>query len=308
VRRRVLAVLVVLWGLGRIGILVADRLPRFMPAVLDLAFLPALVVACAGPIVAAKSRRNYGFLVLLRALFAANAAVHGAALGFLSPSYERDGSWVGVDVLVVTMVVMTGRVVPMFTRNALGAPDVRATSWLEHLTTISVIMIVLLEGFGAAPNAIGLVSCLAGLLAVLRMRRWGTLRVLREPLLWILHIGSLWIAFGLALRGIATFSVLSLGCGLHALTAGGIGTLTLGMMTRVGLGHTGRMLKVPPRITAAFSAVVAAAALRVLAPVLWPGAVAPLVAAGLLWSMAFLIYLVSHAPLLVSPRVAGRPG
>jgi uncharacterized protein involved in response to NO len=303
-----LAVLVVLWGLGRIGILAADRLPRFVPAVLDLAFLPALVVACAGPIVAARNRRNYGFVVLLGALFAANAAVHGAALGFLPPAHQRNGSWVGTDILVVAMVVMTGRVVPMFARNALGAPDVRATPLLEQLTTISVITIVLLEAFVAAPNATGLVSCLAGLLAVLRMRRWGTLRVLREPLLWILHIGSLWIAVGLVLRGLATFSVLPLGCGLHALTAGAVGALTLGMMTRVGLGHTGRMLVVPPRITGAFGAVVAGAALRVLAPLLWPGAVAPLVVAGLLWSTAFLIYLLSHAPLLVSPRVDGRPG
>jgi uncharacterized protein involved in response to NO len=303
-----LAILVVLWVLGRIGMLAADRLLRFLPAVLDLAFLPALVVACAGPIVAAENRRNYGFVVLLWALFAANLAVHGAALGYLSPAYQRNGSWVGVDVLVVAMVVMTGRVVPMFTRNALGAPDISATPLLERLTTISVVAVVLLEAFGAAPSVIGLVSCVAGILAVSRMRHWGTLRVLGGPLLWILHIGSLWIAVGLVLRGVATFSVLPLGSGLHALTAGAIGALTLGMMTRVGLGHTGRMLIVPPRIAAAFGAVVAAAALRVLAPVLWPGALAPLVVAGLLWSTAFLIYLASHAPLLVSPRLDGRPG
>jgi uncharacterized protein involved in response to NO len=228
-------------------------------------------------------------------------------LGYLSPAYQRNGSWVGVDILVVAMVVMTGRVVPMFTRNALGAPDVSATPLFERLTTISVITIVLLEAFGAPANMTGIVSCLAGILAVSRMRRWGTLRVFREPLLWILHIGSLWIAVGLVLRGVAIFSLLPLGSGLHALTAGAIGALTLGMMTRVGLGHTGRMLAVPPRITGAFGAVVAAAALRVLAPVLWPAAIAPLVVAGLLWSTAFLIYLVSHAPLLVSPRVDGRP-
>lgn len=302
-----LAALGSLWVLGRIGMLAADRLPRFAPAVLDLGFLPALCAACAGPILAVKNRRNYGFLLLLGALFAANAAVHGAALGFLSPVYERDGSWVGVDIIVVAMVVMTGRVVPMFTRNATGAADVRAMPALERVTTASVVAVAVLESLGTR-NVIGIVSCFAGVMAVVRMRHWGTRHALREPLLWILHIGSLWIGAGLLLRGLATFSPVPLGSGLHALTAGAIGALTLGMMTRVGLGHTGRLLAVPLRIAGAFGAVVAGAVLRVLAPWLWPGALAPLVAAGLLWSTAFLVYLLSYASLLVSPRVDGRPG
>jgi uncharacterized protein involved in response to NO len=80
------------------------------------------------------------------------------------------------------------------------------------------------------------------------------------------------------------------------------------MMTRVGLGHTGRTLAVPRRIAFAFGAVVLGGAVRVVAPVVWPGTLTPLVVAGLLWSAAFAVYLVSHAPLLVMARVDGRPG
>ena len=303
-----LAVLVMLWVLGRIGVLAADLLPRFVPAVLDLAFLPALFVACGGPIFAARNRRNYGFGVLLAALFAANVSVHGAALGILPSVYQRDGSWVGVDIIVVAMVVMSGRVVPMFTRNATGAQDIGATPALERAVTISVVTLVVLESFGASSKVVGLVSCVTGALAALRMHRWGTWRALREPLLWILHIGSFWIAVGLFLRGLASFFPVPRGAGVHATTAGAIGALTLGMMTRVGLGHTGRALKVSPRIVTAFGAVVLAAVLRVLAPWLWPGAIVPLVVAGLLWSSAFLAYLSTYAPVLMSPRVDGRPG
>jgi uncharacterized protein involved in response to NO len=96
---------------------------------------------------------------------------------------------------------------------------------------------------------------------------------------------------------------------LHALTAGAIGALTLGMMTRVGLGHTGRMLAVPRTLAAAFLLVILGALLRVVAAWL-PARVylEAMVTAGLLWTLGFVIFLVVHAPVLLSPRIDGRPG
>jgi uncharacterized protein involved in response to NO len=305
---RALAVLVALWIAGRVGMLMPDELPRYVPAILDLAFVPALLFACARPILATRSQRNYGFLALLGALVVANAAVHAAALGLAPVRYQRQGNWVAVDILVVALVVMTGRVVPMFTRSSTRAEGVHGWPALERLAAISVVLVVAMEALEAPLKTIGIVSCLAGVLAGLRMRSWGTGRTLREPLLWILHIGSIWIVIGLILRGAASFSLVPLGSGLHALTAGAIGTLTLGMMTRVALGHTGRILAVPPRIVGAFGAVVVGGGVRVVAPVLWPGALAPLIVAGLLWSSAFAAYLSSYAPVLMAARVDGRPG
>lgn len=302
-----LAMLVALWIAGRVGMLVPDELPRYVPAILDLAFIPALIVACARPILATRSRRNYGFLVLLTGLSIANAAVHAAALGFAPVRCQRQGNWAAVDILVIALVVMTGRVVPMFTRNAIRSEDVRGSPPLERLATIAVVLILAMETLEAPPKAVGVASCLAGVLAALRMASWGTRRTLHEPLLWILHAGSIWIAIGLILRGAASFSPVPLGSGLHALTAGAIGTLTLGMMSRVAQGHTGRPLAVPPQIAVAFGAVALGGVIRVLAPVFWAGMLAPLVVAGLLWSAAFAVYLVSYAPVLAAARVDGQP-
>jgi uncharacterized protein involved in response to NO len=303
-----LAALVALWIAGRLGMLLPEHLPRYVPAFLDLLFLPAVLVACGRPILQTGNRRNYGFLGILGALFVANAATHAAALGLLSFEWERRGSLVAVDVLVVALIVMTGRVVPMFTRNALSAEEVRAEPALERLAAGFAVASAILDLFDAPPSMIGVVCMVAATFAVWRMRSWGGVRTLRVPLLWILHAGSVWIAVGFALRAAAAFTWIPFASGLHALTAGALGSLTLGMMTRVGLGHTGRMLAVPWRVAVAFAGVLLGAVARVLSPVLWPGALAPLAAAGVLWSAAFAVYLGTYASALVAARVDGKPG
>lgn len=303
-----LALLVALWIAGRAGMLLPEHLPRYLPALLDLSFLPALLLACARPILKTKNRRNYGFLAILAALFAANVSIHAAALGAISPEWEHRGNLVAVDLLVVALVVMTGRVVPMFTRNALGAEDVRAHPLFERLAVAAVVAIAMLDVLDAPPLATGLVCVAGAVFIAYRTRSWGSARTLRAPLLWILHAGSAWLVAGLALRAAAAFSWIPFASGLHALTAGALGSLALGMMTRVGLGHTGRLLAVPRRIALAFAVVLFGAAARVLAPVLWPGALAPLAVAGVAWSAAFAVYLVTYAPALVAPRVDGKPG
>lgn len=133
----------------------------------------------------------------------------------------------------------------------------------------------------------------------------GCLRCGHEPLLWILHVGSLWLPIGLLLRvASAIMPFIAVSSALHALTAGAIGSLTLGMMARVSLGHTGRILRAPRGMSAAFLCLVAASLVRVAAPFLpaseYFGA---LVGAAVGWSCAFAIYLFAYWTILVSPRV-----
>lgn len=303
-----LALLVLFWLLGRVGVFAADQLPRGLPALLDLTFLPALAIACARPIFTTRSRRNYGFIALLAGLWLCDVAIHGAALGLLAPELQRAGNWLAVDLITLVLVGMSGRVVPMFTRNALDADSVQGWPALERSALAALLASALLEALFAAPFVVGVARALAGVLVLLRMRRWQTARTLHTPLLWILHAGCIWIGIGLLLRGCGIGLPAFSAAGLHAITAGAIGALTLGMMTRVTLGHTGRMLVVPLHIAAAFAGIVLAAILRVLAPLLWPGMFAPLAVAGVLWCLAFLVYLVTYAPLLLSPRPDGRAG
>jgi uncharacterized protein involved in response to NO len=303
-----LAALAALWLLGRSAMLGASVLPRFVPAAVDLAFLPLLIAACAVPLLSTKNRRNYAFIGILTALFFANLAVHASALGLLPRGSARTALLVAVDILALPLSLVSGRVVPMFTRNTLGASDISGQPKLEVAAALGLAALVFLDLTSAPAWLVGSVAALTGCALLIRMRHWGCLRSFRDPLLWVLHAGSFWLVVALALRALSSLLALSPSLHLHAMTAGGLGTLTLGMMARVALGHSGRPLVARLAVRLAFVAVTVAALLRVFAPLAAPGALAPLIVAGLLWSVAFALYFATYAPILIRPRADGRPG
>jgi len=154
-------------------------------------------------------------------------------------------------------------------------------------------------------------SGVAGGLAAARAVHWGARHSFKQPLVWILHAGYGWLALGLVFRGLSALGGRAdfASPATHALTVGAIGSLLLGMMSRVALGHTGRMLAAPWPIAHAFVAINLAAAVRVFVPLLVPAwYFGALVTAGTLWVCAFGTFLVVYAPILWSPRVDGRPG
>jgi len=304
-----LAALVALWLGGRFAVLFADRLPRPLPALLDLAFPPALALVCARPILTTKNARNYQFVAMLALLFVANLMMHLGALRVV-PGLERKGAWLATYLVVLMIVVMTTRIVPMFTRNATGEKSIENLPWLDRAAIAGVLLSALSDLFGLDERGVAGLSGLAGVLVLARTARWGTLHTFRDPLLWILHLGHGFVAVGLVLRGVTLLTpAVSASTALHALTAGGIGSLTLGMMARVALGHTGRMLAVRPVVALAFALMVASALVRVFGPL--GGSIAyrhSMTTAGVLFALAFLIYLVVYLPILTAPRVDGKPG
>jgi uncharacterized protein involved in response to NO len=302
-----LALLAVLWSLGRVAVFFAERAPR-MAAFVDAAFLPALALTCAIPVVAAKNRRNYAFIGLLALLACLNGASHWAALQGDIASV-RAIHVLALDVIVIVIVAITGRIIPMFTRNATRIDAIRGIPLLEKASLASVALLTISDALPGSRVRSGVLATLAAVLLFARMARWGTRHTLREPLLWILHAGVLWVPVGLALRAGAEFGIaLPPSSALHALTAGAIGSLTLGMMARVSLGHTGRMLKTPRPMTVAFGGVILAGIVRVAAAFLPGSAYLPaLEVATVLWSAAFLLFVVGHAKILVSPRADRRP-
>jgi uncharacterized protein involved in response to NO len=304
-----LIALCVLWLLGRVAIAFATLLPRGIPAIVDVAFLPTLIVVLARPLFASKNRRNFVVLGILTALLAANVAVHLDALG-LAPGWRRRGCLVGVDVVVVVILVIAGRVFPMFTRNATGMKTIRSSPRLDILTVGAIVLLCVLDAVIPDHMATAVVAASAGVLAAARTVHWGARHSVKHPLLWILHLGYAWIPFGLVLRAIAVVDhAIPPSLATHALTAGAIGSLTLGMMARVALGHTGRVLTVSKPVAAAFALITLAALVRVLGPLAQPGwYLATVLCAGSLWSLAFLLYLVSYTPFLLFPRIDGKPG
>jgi uncharacterized protein involved in response to NO len=305
-----LLALSMLWALGRLAMLLGGVLPRGLVALLDLAFLPALIIVLARPLVATRNRRNFVMLGVLGALFAANLVVHLESLGLVTIGAARHATLVAVDIVALVILIIAGRVFPMFTRNATGVTTIRSNPALDLVTVVGMAALAVLDTI-APEHAVGAAAAgVVGVLAAARATHWGTLHTARHPLLWILHAGYAWLALGLMLRALAAFvPAIPPSIATHAITVGAIGSLTLGMMARVSLGHTGRPLVAPRPVTWAFGAITAAAFSRVIAPLVAPGwYLRELAAAGALWTAAFLLFLVAYSRVLVSPRVDRRPG
>lgn len=307
-----LAALALVWMLGRVAVSFPAPLPRGVPAVIDLAFLPALAIVLARPLVAAGNRRNYVMLGVLGALWLANVAMHAEALGFASGAgLGRHAVLVAVDVVVFVIAVMAGRIFPMFTRNATGAKDIRNVPGLDRAAIAALGALVLFDAVAPETRAAAVVAGIAALFAGLRARHWGTRHTARVPLLWVLHLGYAFLPLGLFFKAAALGGLVRAAPSLatHALTVGVIGLLTLGMMARVALGHTGRPLAPPRAVVVAFAAIAIAALVRVFAPLVFPAHyLATVTTAGVLWTLGFALYALAYARILTQPRPDGKSG
>lgn len=293
-----LLALVALWALGRVAMLV--KLPFGVAAVVDLSFLPALAVAIGRPLVATRNRRNLIMLGVLAVLGAANVAVHLEALGFGHSAHHA--LRVGLDVIVFLMLVIAGRVIPMFTRNATNVASIASIPALERLTIASALALVVVDIALPESRYSNAMAGVCAMFAAARAFRWGTIHTRSHPLLWILHLGYAWIPVGLAMRALALPNA------AHALTVGAIGALTVGMMARVTLGHTGRRLESSSMTVLSFGAIGLAAAARVFLPLVTADYHRALIIAGLFWTLAFVFYLGAFARPLFRPRPDGKAG
>jgi uncharacterized protein involved in response to NO len=303
-----LAALVLLWLAGRATPYLQQALPAWAIAALDLAFLPALALTLATPLARSGARRNLLFVPVLLALALANALVHAGQLGG-ALSTARSGLYLGVDIVVLMIAIIGGRIVPYFTERALPEATPRRRAWLEPIAIVSVVALALARLLSAPAALLGGVAAVAALAHALRLAGWHARGIWSVPLLWVLHLGYAWMVLGFGLTALAALDRAPPFLALHALTSGAIGVMTLGMMARVSLGHTGRALKPAGMTVVAFALVNLSAALRVFAPLAFPVRTADLVAASaLLWVLAFALAFAAYAGILVRPRADGRPG
>lgn len=308
-----LACLVLLWLAGR-----AVSSPWVAPSnvfvqILGIAFLPALAVTVAFPLIRTKNFRNLPFILLLAILFVADFVSQSLRYGWTDEQL-LDGQRLAINAVALMIVIIGGRIVPAFTRNALIA--LRRESALRNQRAIDIASIVLvaavLVGDILAAGSIftGLLAAFAAALLLVRLSGWGGFRVLDVPLLWVLHLGYGWLVLAFALKALWVLGALSWAVSwMHAFTAGTFGTMILGVMTRVALGHTGRPLRLARAVTVSYVLVSAAALIRVFAPaVAGTHYTEVLAASALAWTSAFAIFLVIYTPILLSPRVDGKVG
>jgi uncharacterized protein involved in response to NO len=298
-----LLALVLLWVGGRVAFATPDRWPPLAIAALDAAFLPALALAITPSIVAARAARNYVVPVLVLALGAANALVLAEALGWVA-GVASSALRIGVLLVAALVTLIGGRIVPVFTANALrhagGAAPMPAPGLADRVALPAVLGCAALSPFASAQTARGVVAGIAAVALAARLARWQGHRALRDPLVWSMHLGYAWLPIGFALLALADLArVVPELAGLHALAAGAFGTMILAVASRVALGHTGRPLRASPSAVCAYALVTAGAVLRVtsaITPLPW------LPVAGALWASAFAVFALGHARMLVTPR------
>lgn len=302
-----LATLLALWALGRIGVLFSAVWGEPAAAVADLSFPAVFLGAVAREVVAGRNWRNLPMLAALALLLGGNLLVHLDALG-LAPTAEL-GNRIGLATLWMLISLVGGRIIPSFTRNWLAKtrPGARlpAPAGRFDQVTLAVTGIALALWSGAPEaQATSWALLAAGIFVAVRLCRWRGLRTWREPLLLILHVGHGWLALGLALLGVNGLSpILPATAALHALTVGAIGTMTLAVMTRASLGHTGRPLSAGPGTGVIYLLVTLAAVLRILSPLAGGHMVPALWLAGAAWSGAFGLFALLYGRALARPRV-----
>jgi uncharacterized protein involved in response to NO len=295
-----LAVLVLLWACGRIAVLASTTIGAAAAAVLDLAFPLAFVAVVAREILAGRNWRNLPMIGALSLLLAGNLLVHLEAAGLAETAAL--GNRIGVATLLMLISFVGGRIIPSFTRNWLAkqrpesaAPAVFDAFDRAVLATTALALVTWI----AAPDGVAapFLELAAGGSLAIRLARWRGAATLREPLVWILHLGYAWLALGFVLLALSHFvAALPPTAALHALTAGAIGTMTLAVMTRATLGHSGRPLVAGSGTTTIYALVTVAAMLRLLVPFAGDQSLVVLGLAGAAWSGAFLLFAVLYFP------------
>jgi uncharacterized protein involved in response to NO len=216
----------------------------------------------------------------------------------------------GLDTLLVLLTVIGGRIVPAFTTNALRRDGIEplplASSKRGVAAISSVVALAIADLALPGSTTTGAISIIAGLLVANRMIGWRTPKVLNSPILWILHLGYGWLAVGFILKGFALVTgMVAEITAIHALTIGAIGSMTMGVMSRAALGHTGRELKVTTAMATAYLLISLAAIIRMAIGAL-PARLhdEAVLASGAVWITAFLIFAATYWPVLTRPRVS----
>ena len=311
-RGGLLGVLAGSWLLGRLLLAFGAALPTGLPVAVDLSFLLFAAAAMAYPVVKVRQWRNLMFVPMLFALALLNGASHWGVLRG-RPDLALQALHGAILLITLFIVVIGGRVIPFFTANGTGCQRQPPRRWLEILSGGSVILLVVIAfaGFSRIPAALMVPLC-AGAAVVngWRFLRWGYQHCWGVPLLWSLHLAYAFIPLGLLALALHSAGLLPhVSTALHCFTVGAIGGMILAMISRVTLGHTGRPLRPPRAMTAAYILILASAVVRVLVPAVLPALSQwGIGLAGLLWLAAYGIYCYYYGPMLLAPRIDGGPG
>jgi uncharacterized protein involved in response to NO len=300
-----LAALVASWFAGRLAVLASASIGWASACAIDAAFLALLAAAAAREIVAGRKWSNLPVVAIVSLFGAANVAFHiEAHVGGVAEYSTR----LAVALVITLVSLIGGRIVPSFTRNWLARqrPGRMPVPFGRFDAIVIATSTIALSGWIAAPasRAGGILLIGVGGLHLVRLARWAGDRTARDRLVLVLHLAYAFIPAGYALAGLAAFDVVPASAGIHAWTGGAIGAMTVAVMTRATLGHTGRMLRASIGTQCLYAAVIAAAVMRVCASIEPAHMQILLAIAGAAWSFAFLGFAALYGRALCTRRPA----
>jgi len=309
-RGKALAFLFILWLVARILPLFGQLVPMVLIAFVDVAFIFLLSLACLRPVLKIKQYKQVGIISKLFLLMFCNLIFYLGALGVLENGIQW-GLYSALYMIIALVLVMMRRVVPMFIKNGVdGEATIKNYAWIDIASLVLLLILWISDVFTGFDEFTAIVAIVLSGLHAIRLVGWYTHKIWNKPLVWVLLVAYAFIILGFALITVSYYLGVSPYLSIHAFTVGGIGLLTLGMMSRVSLGHTGRSVFEPP---AAVIWIVTALSLGAIVRIIFPlfnmeYYVYWIAISQVLWMIAFMTFVLVYAPMLLSARVDGRDG
>lgn len=300
-----LLALFLLWLAGRVAMLLTDQIGIAAAAAVDCIYLPAVAAVALREIVTGKNWRNLRVIVLVSLVAAANIVFQIEVLVRAAPDY---GLRLGCAAIVGLIMLVGGRITPSFTNNFLArrkSDKLPAPLGRFDVASLALAALALISWIVAPYWAVsGMLLLVMAVAQAVRLARWAGERTWREPILLILHLGYAFVPLGALALGVSILwpALLPLTGSLHAWTTGAMGTMTLAVMTRATLGHTGRDVTTTPTTALIYGAILTAALARVAAPLLPSIYYETLIVAGLGWIIAFGAFVAVYGPMLLGGR------
>jgi uncharacterized protein involved in response to NO len=305
-----LAVLFVAWLVARVALMVPVEGGIWIAAGADLVFMAILLVGLTRPVLATRQWNQVGILSKVLLLLAANMAFYAGALGLLENG-QTWGLYGGLYLVLSLIFVLGRRVMPFFIERGVGGGvQLRNRTWVDRSSLVLFTAWALLDVFANQAQIVAWLSLVLFAIHGVRLWDWHTPGIWRRPLLWSLYLGYACVLLGFLLKALAIWRGFGATFALHAFAFGSVGLVTLSMMARVTLGHTGRDVLEPPRLLGpVFAVLLIGALVRVLTPWLAPQYYqASIAVAGVLWIAAFAAFVMTFLPMLARPRIDGRRG
>jgi uncharacterized protein involved in response to NO len=301
--------LFLLWVIARILFLFGTSF-IFIAAAFDMLFMLSLISALASPIIKVRQWKQLAILTKIVLLTIGNGLFYLGAAGLI----ERGIYWgiYGGLLMIIALILTLGRrVIPLFIEGGVGYPvQLVNHKWIDRSSLVLLLAFFIFFVFVGNRQISVAISLALFVITTIRLYGWHTPGIWKKPLLWSLFISFIFIDAGFLLFAMSELLVIPTMLAFHAFSYGGIGIVTLGMMSRVSLGHTGRNIQSPPRIlTLSFILLLVGGVCRVFLPIVdMNHYVTWILLSQILWVVAYLIFVIAYAHILIKPRIDGQFG